>query len=98
MTLKDKPYNETRKLHIKTIDIDLSGEKPHTVNAHFITTNWLGKENALFSTPWFPNRKAKLDDLVNVGIISDDEGQKLVHGDIETEALQKKADPWIQGS
>ena len=75
----------------------MSGEKPHTLNAHFIATNWLGKQNALFSTPWFPERKAKLDDLVNAGILSDDEGQQLVSGKIEPETLQKKADPWIKG-
>ena len=87
-----------RKLRVKTIDIELSGEKPHTVNAYFIATNWFGKENALFSTPWYPDRKAKLDDLVEAGIIPDDEGQQLVRGEVEKEPLQKKADPWLKGN
>ena len=76
--------------------MELGAKKPHAIDAHFIASNWLGRSNVSFITPW-KNRRVLLDTLVESDILSATDEMDLIGGRVEIADVQPKIEPWLEG-
>ena len=81
---------------MKSFDLKLDGKHPHAIDAHFIPSNWLGRSNVNFITPW-KDRPVLLSTFVESDILSKTEEMDLIDGRVEVADVQPKVEPWLEG-